>query len=374
MRCLFLAPLKAPDHPVPSGDRTMARLMWRLLQTLGFRPELASRLRSHCADPSLADDRRLEAQARGEIARILDEERVKAQANFVFTYHSHYKAPDLLGPELARGLAIPYILAEASRAPKRDHGQFAHREAIALRAIEAADLLICLTGRDRVMLEPLKPASALLDLKPFLDLEPSHPEVRAPRDGPIRLLTVAMMRAGRKARSYALLAGALDTCARDDLPWHLTIVGSGSERAEVEALFAPLGRRVTLAGEITDPGGLRACYRAADLFVWPGIGEAYGMVYLEAQSHGLFCLALDQGGIAEVIHPGIGGVLVAEATPEAYASALRNLLSDPEALRARGAAAARFVRRERSLDAASRRLREALARIEIADSPANPPA
>ena len=31
-RLLFFAPLKAPDHPTPSGDRTVARLIARALK------------------------------------------------------------------------------------------------------------------------------------------------------------------------------------------------------------------------------------------------------------------------------------------------------------------------------------------------------
>ena len=47
MRVAFYAPLKPPDHPVPSGDRRMARAIVELLGSLGHEVELASRLRSH---------------------------------------------------------------------------------------------------------------------------------------------------------------------------------------------------------------------------------------------------------------------------------------------------------------------------------------
>ena len=45
-RVAFYAPLKPPDHPVPSGDRRMAQLLWQALEAAGARVELASRLRS----------------------------------------------------------------------------------------------------------------------------------------------------------------------------------------------------------------------------------------------------------------------------------------------------------------------------------------
>jgi len=47
MNTAFYAPLKAPDHPVPSGDRQMARLLIEALERAGLAPALACRLRSY---------------------------------------------------------------------------------------------------------------------------------------------------------------------------------------------------------------------------------------------------------------------------------------------------------------------------------------
>ena len=46
MRIAFYAPLKAPTHPVPSGDRRMARLLMAALEAGGHHVTLASTLRS----------------------------------------------------------------------------------------------------------------------------------------------------------------------------------------------------------------------------------------------------------------------------------------------------------------------------------------
>ena len=46
MRVAFYAPLKPPDHAVPSGDRRMARLLMAALERAGHRVILASRLRA----------------------------------------------------------------------------------------------------------------------------------------------------------------------------------------------------------------------------------------------------------------------------------------------------------------------------------------
>ena len=45
MRIAFFAPLKAPSHPVPSGDREMARNLMRMLGDHGAEVILASELR-----------------------------------------------------------------------------------------------------------------------------------------------------------------------------------------------------------------------------------------------------------------------------------------------------------------------------------------
>ncbi|WP_035670480.1 hypothetical protein [Azospirillum brasilense] len=46
MRIAFYAPLKSPTHPVPSGDRRMARLLMAALERAGHAVTLASTLRS----------------------------------------------------------------------------------------------------------------------------------------------------------------------------------------------------------------------------------------------------------------------------------------------------------------------------------------
>ena len=46
MRVMFYAPLKPPTHPVPSGDRRIARLLMRAIEAAGHSVELATRFRS----------------------------------------------------------------------------------------------------------------------------------------------------------------------------------------------------------------------------------------------------------------------------------------------------------------------------------------
>ncbi|MBB3772622.1 glycosyltransferase involved in cell wall biosynthesis [Angulomicrobium tetraedrale] len=367
MRCLFLAPLKAPDHPVPSGERTMARLFLRLLERLGYTVELASDLTSFAPDPDPARWPALDERARAEIRRLVarhGEERIAC----VFTYHVYYKAPDLIGPGLAAALGVPYVIAEPSRAPKRASGPFAEGHARAEAAIAAAGLLLPPTAADRDMLDRLKsPQQRIFDLKPFID-PAEWPNPRRDRaiskSRPVRLLTVAMMRPGDKLTSYRQLGAALAGLEGDG--WTLDVVGDGPVRAEVEAALAPLGARVRFRGGIAGRAALGEMFSAADLFVWPGVNEAFGVVYLEAQAHGLPCVAGNHGGIADAVKAGETALLTPPGDIPAFRASVAQLIADGDRRRAMGEAAARFIGAERTLAAAATTLAQAFRASGIA--------
>ncbi|WP_199699383.1 glycosyltransferase family 4 protein [Oleomonas cavernae] len=271
-----------------------------------------------------------------------------------FTYHVYYKAPDLIGPVVARRLGIPYLVAEGSRSPKRAAGPWARGHAQAEAALDAARVILVLNERDRPALAAAQPASQrLVPFPPFLDpaVWPAAP--REATAGPLRLLTVAMMRAGDKRASYDLLAQALELAA--DLPWTLDIVGDGPARAAVEARFSGLGDRVRWHGLVTDRAVLGSYYAGADLLVWPAVNEAFGMIFLEAALHGCPALAGDFGGVRGVVRPGETGVIVAPGDASALAAALVDL-AQPGRLAPLSAAARRFVLGERTLDVAAARL------------------
>ncbi len=358
MRCLFLAPMKPPDHPVPSGDRMIARLWMRALTRIGYEVELASSLRTYHHAENPDDIIQLDRQGAAEIERILTESRDRQDVALVFCYHNYYKAPDLIGPELARALSIAYVAAEGSLAPKRLLGPYAAGENRARSGLAMARVLLCATHQDRPALEAaLGPGQILVDLPAFVD-PADWPEAGLKRPGTggkLRLITVAMMREGNKMESYEMLAEAL--AVLDHHSWQLDIFGDGPMRPRVEAAFARFGNRVHFHGaQASQTVGL--AYAASDLFVWPAVREPYGLVFLEAQLHGLPCLAGAFGGVADAVAPPPSGQLVAECTGERFAAALATMMFDRARLREMGAMARAFILAERSLDSATIRLRD----------------
>ncbi|MBV9153188.1 MAG: glycosyltransferase family 4 protein [Alphaproteobacteria bacterium] len=355
MRVAFYAPLKPPDHPVPSGDRRIARLFLRALRRAGHRPFVASRLRSFDGDGDARHQARIAAERQRTVERLIRNwrERRDGAPDLWFTYHLYYKAPDWLGPAISAALGIPYVVAEASYAAKRAHGEWATGHRAVGLALRRADAVIGLNSADRDGVVPLlRDPSRWFAMPPFLDAS-AHPMPQSGRQNAPRLITVAMMRPGDKLASYRLLGAALARLL--DLPWSLDIVGDGPARGEVEQALAPLGSRVIYRSTLDEPA-VAAALAQADTFVWPAINEAFGMALLEAQASGLPVVAGASGGVGDIVVPDVTGLLTPPGDIEAFAAAARHLILDAAARSAMGTAAARKVHREHDLPAAAGRL------------------
>ena len=73
----------------------------------------------------------------------------------------------------------------------------------------------------------------------------------------------------------------------------------------------------------------RDAYAAASVFMLPSRTDSFGIVFLEAWCNHLPVIGADAGGIPDVVHDGINGVLVPFANETALAHAIAGLLDDP---------------------------------------------
>ena len=114
--------------------------------------------------------------------------------------------------------------------------------------------------------------------------------------------------------------------------------GTGLEHPESLAqLAAELG--------LDDVGAVRAAGRpgtscarwcaAATLVAVPSYNESFGLVAVEAQATGTPVVAAAVGGLTTVVRDGLSGLLVDGHEPRDWADALRRLVEDDPALRAR---------------------------------------
>ena len=104
-------------------------------------------------------------------------------------------------------------------------------------------------------------------------------------------------------------------------------------------------------------------YSACDLFVFPGIRESLGLVFLEAQSCGLPVVAFNNAGVPDAVKDGVTGLLVPMDAVEPFADAIERLLSDSKLRRTMGEAAQSYVRRNYDLDKNYRKMEAVLQKL-----------
>jgi len=375
MRIAFYAPMKAPTHATPSGDRRVAQLLWRALEEAGHEVFLASDFRAYDGAGDHAKQHAL-AQQGGEIAAgLIDQWRDPAgppRPDLWFSYHLYHKAPDWLGPAVSAALAIPYVAAEASYARKQTGGPYAAGLEASLRAIARADAILSFTPEDEEALRPVvKHPACLHRIAPFLDTAPYRAARAARRterqslaarhgldaDRPW-LLAVAMMRPGDKLASYRLLGRALNLIA--DPPWQLLVVGDGPGRELVEAALRPIGDDLVFFVGRQPPDNLPGLYAAADLLVWPAVNEAYGMIFLEAAAAGLPVVAGNWRGVSEIVADGETGILIGPWNDVGFAEAVVDLTRGSERRSAMGTAALMRVEKKHTIKTAVAALTRAL--------------
>jgi glycosyltransferase involved in cell wall biosynthesis len=370
VKIAFYAPMKPPTSPVPSGDRLIGRLLIKALADAGHTVELMSRFRSFDGVGSAARQRRLQAiglKLANRIARRQLKHPVVERPKLWFTYHLFHKAPDWIGPQVAKQLSIPYVVAEASYAPKQAGGPWETGHASVRCALAGTDLVIGLNRQDASCVIPcLAAPDRYKSLRPFLESTPFEKarEKRAFfRDsivqelgldaGILWLLTVAMMRPGDKIQSYEILAKALSSIAEEN--WILLIAGSGPQETQVQSLFSELTGRVFWLGKLK-PQQLAGFYAAADIFAWPAVKESPGMCFLEAQAAGIPVVGSDYGGIPDIVINGKTGLLARHLDIADFAACVKSVLTDKDRRHAMGVAAANNISENHKLATAGQQL------------------
>jgi glycosyltransferase involved in cell wall biosynthesis len=125
---------------------------------------------------------------------------------------------------------------------------------------------------------------------------------------------------------------------REHHPAVLLLAGDGTDRRNIESAVRNRGlsRDVRFLGWCSD---LPAFYSALDTVVLTSKNEGTPVALIEAMASGRAVLATDAGGVADVVHDGVTGLLVPSGDPLAFAAGLRRLADDTQLRRQLGAAA-----------------------------------
>ncbi len=361
MRVAFYAPLKPPGHRVPSGDRRLARLLLTAIRKSGNDVSIASRLRAFEGSGDAASQDRIRRRG-AMLARRYIERHRHDPPELWFTYHLYHKAPDWIGPIVCDAFSIPYVVAEASFAPKQAEGRWRQGHAGAMAAIRRADRVIVLNPDDRACLEALvRRRDTLVSLAPFIDTAKPRRAAGCRARGRAALSALhgiaatdvwvavtAMMRFGDKLDSYTVLGRTISRLA--DLPLHWLIAGDGPAQGDV--VLALGAERVTYLGAL-DNSAIDRLHAAADIAVWPAMREAFGMALLEAQAAGLPVVAGASPGVARIVADGQTGLLTPTGDDTMLAAAIRSLARDTDKRRSMGQAAMQKAERQHDITTAT---------------------
>lgn len=149
-------------------------------------------------------------------------------------------------------------------------------------------------------------------------IEPAKFDAPAPMPaGPRRLVAI-----GRLVEQKGQLA-LVEALARTQAPIHLTLIGDGEMRSQIEALSAQhgLANRITLTGWV-DEARIKHELAQAHALVMPSFAEGLPMVVMEAMAAARPVIATYIAGTPELVQPEKTGWLVPAGDVDALANAM----------------------------------------------------
>lgn len=150
-------------------------------------------------------------------------------------------------------------------------------------------------------------------------------------------------------KDQASLIRAVADCRRRGTSLFLLLLGEGELRRDLEVLASELGIADASRFLGWQPD-VAPFIDACDLFCLPSRNEGMGKVLVEAMALGKPIVASDIGGIPDLVHPGVNGLLVPPGDPSALSHAIDRLARDPVE-RLRMGEAGRRISRDYSVEA-----------------------
>lgn len=202
-------------------------------------------------------------------------------------------------------------------------------------ALNHAHRILCVSDYTRKQIlrfHPDLPAERALVVPNTLDPYFSA-KSRAPFAGSIfaapRILTVSRLNSSDNYKGVDTLIEALPLIRQEYPLAYLRVVGNGDDQPRLQSLAAKLGvaQSIHFTGAIDDES-LRAEYETCDLFALPSRKEGFGLVFLEAMTHGKPCIGARAGGAPEVINDSVGQ-LVDYGSAHDLAFAVAELVKHP---------------------------------------------
>jgi sulfoquinovosyltransferase len=145
-------------------------------------------------------------------------------------------------------------------------------------------------------------------------------------DNPFLLVYIGRVAAEKRIHDLKIVMERLPA------DYHLCIVGSGPEEANLHNLFlddSTTVNRTTFLGYM-DGLELSQAFASADLFVMPSDSETLGFVVLESMASGVPVVGVKAGGVAGLINDGVTGFLYEQNDLQTFVDRIVTLKNDPK--------------------------------------------
>ncbi|MES9852031.1 MAG: glycosyltransferase family 4 protein [Candidatus Thiodiazotropha sp. L084R] len=209
-------------------------------------------------------------------------------------------------------------------------------------------------GIANVLLEEGVPKQKLVCVRSAVDVEAYQKscdrawfreQFNLPEDALV-MATVAQL-ISRKGHRYLLQSMPRLIKRFPNIRWLIFGKGPLQQALETEIAERGLHPYVQMAGFRDD---LASIYPCLDLLVHPALMEGLGIALLQSASAGLPIVAVDAGGMPEVVEDGVNGRLVPGGSAEVLGDAVEQLLADESLRRQMGESGREKMRRSFSVE------------------------
>lgn len=168
-------------------------------------------------------------------------------------------------------------------------------------------------------------------------------------DSPSNLNSKRIVSVGRLSpeKGYLDLLKIYTEVVKDYPDWHLDIIGDGVEKKLLEEYISThhLDHNVTLHG-FQKKDYIDDILHKSSIYVMTSHTESFGIVLLEAMSHGLPCIAFDSAeGARELINSGMNGYLIKHRNFSAMIKKIEDLIKKKEERKRIGMAGRKSVKK-----------------------------
>lgn len=163
------------------------------------------------------------------------------------------------------------------------------------------------------------------------------------------LLEERLVSVGRLSpeKGYMDLLEIYNKLVKDYPTWKLDIIGDGVEKEKLENYIKEnnLDDKVTLHG-FRKKDYIDKVLQSSSIYLMTSYTESFGIVLIEAMSHGLPCIAFSSAeGARELIDSGRNGYLINNRNSEAYIKKVEDLMEDREIRKSIGLEGRKSIRK-----------------------------